>query len=119
MIKKLAAVKALAEKGVGGEKETARRMYEELKEKYGISDAAVAAVKEPTAAEAKQEFSGIAFSMWVLLGNLHEEKMICEGCPDKGEAVNNCAECATGENIRDLERQYEELKARFESGGGE
>lgn len=49
MIKKLAAVKALAENGVGGEKETASRMYEDLKAKYGITDEEVAAVKEPTA----------------------------------------------------------------------
>lgn len=30
---KLAKIKALAERGVGGEKETAMRMYEELKKK--------------------------------------------------------------------------------------
>ena len=35
--KKLKALKALAEKGVGGEKEGARRLYEKLKSKYGIS----------------------------------------------------------------------------------
>lgn len=39
MIKKLAAVKALAERGEGGEKETAMWMYSELKRKYGITDA--------------------------------------------------------------------------------
>ena len=36
--KKLKAMKALAEKGVGGEKEGARRLYEKLKAKYGISE---------------------------------------------------------------------------------
>lgn len=35
---KLAKIKALAERGVGGEKETAMRMYEELKKKYEIED---------------------------------------------------------------------------------
>lgn len=35
---KLAKIKALAEHGVGGEKETALRMYEELKTKYEIKD---------------------------------------------------------------------------------
>lgn len=35
---KLAKIKALAEHGVGGEKETALRMYEELKAKYEIKD---------------------------------------------------------------------------------
>ena len=36
--KKLKALKALAEQGVGGEKEDARRLYEKLKNKYGISE---------------------------------------------------------------------------------
>lgn len=35
---RLAKIKQLAEKGVGGEKETALRMYEELKAKYDITD---------------------------------------------------------------------------------
>lgn len=116
MIKKLAAVKALAEKGVGGEKETARRMYEDLKAKYGITDGEVAAVKEPAAAEVKKEFSDIAFAMWVLASNLDEEMRICwDYCPysDKKEM---CAECATNANIKDLKAQYEELTAQFERG---
>lgn len=110
MIKKLAAVKALAEKGVGGEKETASRMYEELKAKYGITDEAVAAVKEPTAAEVKQEFSDIAFVLWVLTNNLAEEKELCRDC------LESCRECSTYANIKDLEKQYEELTRQFESG---
>lgn len=115
MVKKLAAVKALAENGVGGEKETASRMYEDLKAKYGITDGEVAAVKEP-AAEAKQEFSNIAFAMWVLIGNLDEEMRICwDYCP-YGNKKEMCAECATNANIKDIKAQYEELKAQFESG---
>lgn len=35
---KLAKIKALAERGVGGEKETAMHMYEELKARYEIED---------------------------------------------------------------------------------
>ena len=35
---KLKKIKALAERGVGGEKETALRMYEELKARYEIED---------------------------------------------------------------------------------
>lgn len=35
---KLAKIKELAERGVGGEKETAMRMYEELKARYEIED---------------------------------------------------------------------------------
>lgn len=37
VLEKLGKIKALAERGVGGEKETALRMYEELKRKYDIS----------------------------------------------------------------------------------
>lgn len=35
---KLKKIKALAERGVGGEKETAMRMYEELKTRYELED---------------------------------------------------------------------------------
>lgn len=116
MIKKLAAVKALAENGVGGEKETACRMYKDLKEKYGITDEEVAAVKEPAVAEVKQEFSNIAFAMWALTSNLDEEMRICwDYCPYSNKK-EMCAECATNANIKDLKAQYEELKAQFESG---
>lgn len=102
-------MKALAENGVGGEKETASRMYEDLKEKYGITDEEVAAVKEQTAEEVKQEFSDIAFALWVLTNNLAEEKKFCRGCPE------SCRDCSTYENIKDLEKQYEELTRQFES----
>lgn len=116
MIKKLAAVKALAENGVGGEKETASRMYKDLKEKYGITDGEVAAVKEPAAAEAKKEFSDIAFALWVLANNLDDEIKICWDCPDRNNPHAICAGCATDDNIKDLKAQYEELTAQFERG---
>lgn len=38
VLDKLGKIKALAERGAGGEKETAMRMYEELCRKYDISD---------------------------------------------------------------------------------
>lgn len=38
VLEKLGKIKALAERGVGGEKETALRMYEELCRKYEISE---------------------------------------------------------------------------------
>lgn len=47
VLNKLAKIKALADRGVGGEKETALRMYEELKRKYDISpDEAEAALNK-------------------------------------------------------------------------
>lgn len=112
MIEKLVAVKALAERGVGGEKETALRMYSDLKEKYGITDAEVAAAGTPPVEEVKQECSDIAFKMWVLAGNLQEEKDFCTDCPCAGD---RCLNCSTYENIKDLKKQYEELTRKFES----
>ena len=38
VLEKLGKIKALAERGVGGEKETALRMYEDLCRKYDISE---------------------------------------------------------------------------------
>ena len=35
---KLVKIKALAERGVGGERQTAQQMYEALKRRYGITD---------------------------------------------------------------------------------
>lgn len=38
IIEKLVKIKALAERGVGGEQQTAQQMYEALKKRYGITD---------------------------------------------------------------------------------
>lgn len=118
MTVKLAKVKALAENGVGGEKETAQRMYEDLKAKYSITDEAVAAIAKPTAAEVKQELSSISFALWVLVNNLAEEVEMCNSCPYP-QGSSSCDGCATIENRKDLEKQYEELKLQFERGGAD
>ena len=118
MTVKLAKLKALAENGVGGEKETAQRMYEDLKAKYSITDEAVAAITKPTAAEVKQELSSISFALWVLANNLAEEVEICNRCPYP-QGSSSCDGCATIENRKDLEKQYEELKLQFERGGAD
>lgn len=118
MTVKLAKLKALAENGVGGEKETAQRMYEDLKAKYSITDEAVAAIAKPTAAEVKQELSSISFALWVLVNNLAEEVEMCNRCPYP-QGSSSCDGCATIENRKDLEKQYEELKLQFERGGAD
>ena len=118
MTVKLAKLKALAENGVGGEKETAQRMYEDLKAKYSITDEAVAAIAKPTAAEVKQELSSISFALWVLANNLAEEVEMCNRCPYP-QGSSSCDGCATIENRKDLEKQYEELKLQFERGGAD
>ena len=118
MTVKLAKLKALAEKGVGGEKETAQRMYEDLKAKYSITDEAVATVTTPIAAEVKQELSSISFALWVIVNNLAEEAEMCARCPYP-QGSSSCDGCATIENREDLEKQYEELKLQFERGGAD
>ena len=118
MTVKLVKLKALAENGVGGEKETAQRMYEDLKAKYSITDEAVAAIAKPTAAEVKQELSSISFALWVLANNLAEEVEMCNRCPYP-QGSSSCDGCATIENRKDLEKQYEELKPQFERGGAD
>ena len=118
MTVKLAKLKALAENGEGGEKETAQRMYEDLKAKYSITDEAVAAIAKPTAAEVKQELSSISFALWVLVNNLAEEVEMCNRCPYP-QGSSSCDGCATIENRKDLEKQYEELKLQFERGGAD
>ena len=118
MTVKLAKLKALAENGVGGEKETAQRMYEDLKAKYSITDEAVAAIAKPTAAEVKQELSSISFALWVLANNLAEEVEMCNRCPYP-QGSSSCDGCATIENRKDIEKQYEELKPQFERGGAD
>ncbi|WP_373220915.1 hypothetical protein [Mediterraneibacter gnavus] len=67
---KLKKLKALAERGVGGEKETALQMYSDLKEKYGITDEEIAELEKPSVKNVKIEFSGMAFEMYVIAENL-------------------------------------------------
>lgn len=103
MLKKLVAVKNLAEQGVGGEKETAKRMYEALKLKYGISEAEIEAAVVP---DVEEKNADNVFTLWVLTTNLKEERELCEGCQE------DCQECGTYENIKKLEKEYEKLATR-------
>ena len=41
IIEKLVKIKALAERGIGGEQQTAQVMYATLKEKYKVTDAEI------------------------------------------------------------------------------
>ena len=84
IIEKMAKIKALAERGVGGEKTTALQMYEALKNKYGITDEEVqqstVTPQDLSKIDLKQ-FWGITFSMSVIASNLQEENDICAACP--------------------------------------
>ena len=110
VMKKLAAVKNLAERGVGGEKETALQLYEELKQKYGISEADIETAEIVLNETKKIEHSDVMFLLWVIVNNLAEEKALCRECM----AGDCCLSCSTHENIKDLEKQYEDLKRQLE-----
>lgn len=116
IIAKLAKIKALAERGVGGEKETALQMYEALKAKYSVSDeevqTAAVAPEEVPEIDLKQ-FWGIAFSLCIIANNLQEEMDCCHSCPYT-HTEEGCSECSTHANIRGLQLQYEEMHRRLE-----
>lgn len=117
MVERLVKLKALAERGVGGEKETALRMFAELKEKHGISDKEIetAAGLTQGAAGDEKEYSDILFALYILANNLDEEMRICRECPLYG-LRGACTDCGTDKNIKDLQKQYEDLKQNFERG---
>ena len=106
--KKLKALKALAEQGVGGEKEDARRLYDKLKSKYGISE------------EELQEkpFDGdTMFQAAAAATMLKAEKQECDDCPAR-YGQKECEECGTYANIQRLCLQLETL-SRKQKGRGQ
>lgn len=65
IIEKLVKIKALAERGIGGEQQTAQVMYATLKEKYKVTDAEIekaAAVPVDISEIDLKKFWGIAFN---------------------------------------------------------
>ena len=113
---KLKKIKALAERGEGGEKVTALQMYEALKDKYGISDEEVqraAAVPVDITQIDLKQYWGIVFSMGITANNLQDELEFCNECPHT-HTEEDCGECSTHQNIKGLQLQYEEMKRRLE-----
>ena len=104
--RKLKALKALAERGVGGEKETAKRLYEELKKKYGVEE-------ETAKEETDSVFVISMFYMGMMGFTLQQELENCDDCPyQNGQEI--CEQCGTYENIKEICRRME--KARRERG---
>ena len=89
---------------MGGEKETARKLYEKLKEKYGIKDHEVTEEEQQPSCGEDERFFEKAMTAW----DIEKELEVCGECQYKtGEAI--CEECGTYENIKFLCLQYEEL----------
>ena len=76
IIAKLIKIKALAERGVGGEQATAQLMYDTLKKRYGITDEEVSRAAggtvDITEIDLKQCW-GLAFALGVIANNLLDE----------------------------------------------
>ena len=71
IIEKLVKIKALAERGIGGEQQTAQVMYATLKEKYKVTDAEIkkaAAVPVDISEIDLKKFWGIAFQLAAVAG---------------------------------------------------
>lgn len=105
--KKLKALKALAEKGVGGEKEGARRLYERLKSKYGISEEELQQQGQQEPKE-KQFDGDTLFQAATVATMLKAEQEECDACPGH-YGQEECESCGTYENIQRLCLQLETL----------
>lgn len=95
--RKLKALKALAECGIGGEKETAKRLYEKLKKKYGVEEEIASG-------------SGITMFYMGMMGlTLQQELENCRECPYQNEQ-EICEQCGTYENIKEICTRMEKAK---------
>ena len=100
--RKLKALKALAERGVGGEKETAKRLYQELKKKYAVQE-------EAEKGETDSDYVISMFYMGMMGFTLQQELENCNECPyQNGQEI--CEQCGTYENIKEICRRIEEAK---------
>ena len=113
-VKKLKALKVLAEQGVGGEKEGARLMYEKLKSKYGISEEEVR--KEPQEKQEKPFDGDTLFQAATAATMLKAEQEECDACPGR-YGQKECENCGTYENIQRLCLQLEILSRKRKERG--
>ena len=115
IIEKLVKIKALAERGIGGEQQTAQVMYATLKEKYKVTDAEIekaAAVPVDISEIDLKKFWGIAFQLAAVAKTLQEETDICTACPYT-YTDEQCTGCGTYWNMRDLRIDFEAIQQRL------
>ena len=112
-VKKLKALKELAERGVGGEKEGAQRLYNKLKSKYGISEEEL---QQEQQNQQEKPFDGdTLFQAATAATMLKAEQEECDACPGHyGQA--ECKECGTYGNIQRLSRRLERLSRKRKGG---
>ena len=103
---KLKKLKALAERGVGGERQDARRLYEKIKRKYGISE------EELQQDPQERQFDGdTLFQAATTATMLKAEQEECDACPGH-YGQEECMGCGTYENIQKLCLQLETLSRK-------
>lgn len=113
-VKKLKALKELAERGVGGEKEGARLLYEKLKSKYGISEEEV---QQEQQEKPEKPFDGdTLFQAATVATMLKAEQQECDDCPAH-YGQKECEDCGTYENIQRLCLQLETLSRKRKGKG--
>ena len=106
---KLKKLKALAEQGVGGERRDARRLYEKLKSKYGISEEEL---QQEQQNQQEKPFDGdTLFQAATAATMLKAEQEECDACPGH-YGQEECESCGTYENIQRLCLQLERLSRK-------
>ena len=111
---KLKKLKALAEQGVGGERRDARRLYEKLKSKYGISEEEL---QQEQQNQPEKPFDGDAlFQAATTATMLKAEQEECDACPGH-YGQEECESCGTYENIQRLCLQLEKLSRQRKGKG--
>jgi len=111
---KLKKLKALAEQGVGGERRDARRLYEKLKSKYGISEEEL---QQEQQNQQEKPFDGdTLFQAATTATMLKAEQEECDACPGH-YGQEECESCGTYENIQRLCLQLEKLSRQRKGKG--
>ena len=111
---KLKKLKALAEQGVGGERQDARRLYEKIKIKYGISEEEL---QQEQQNQQEKPFDGdTLFQAATAATMLKAEQEECDACPGH-YGQEECESCGTYENIQRLCLQLEKLSRQRKGKG--
>ena len=99
-------VKRLAERGEAGEREGAQKTYEKLKRRYKITDEEVEQGEAAKEEEVLHTYEPNRFKNAFTAMQLNEEIEMCKRCGEYGKE-DDCKECATYHNIRDLKQMLD------------
>ena len=106
VIRTMQKVKRLAERGEAGEREGAQKTYEKLKRRYKITDEEVEQGEAAKEEEVLHTYEPNRFKNAFTAMQLNEEIEMCKRCGEYGKE-DDCKECATYHNIRDLKQMLD------------